>query len=166
MTTVTTTFLEMRSPDQLRAKCCADPRFRIAEVTTPLWQFNRFLYCTVGEPYRWFEKRTWTDQQWREYAESPALRTFAAYHDGTPAGYFELRHDDAGDVQIQYFGLLPAFVGKGFGGPLLTSAIREAWKMAPSRVWVHTCTLDHPQALANYQARGMQIYRVETKEID
>lgn len=166
MTTVTTTYLEMHSVDDLRPKRCDDPRFRIDEATTPQWQFNCFLYCAVGERWRWLEKRSWTEQQWREYVESGRLRTFAAYYDGSPAGYFELRRDDKDDVQIEYFGLLPEFVGRGFGGALLTGALEAAWAMQPSRVWVHTCTLDHPAALANYQARGMKSYRVETKEID
>ncbi len=68
--------------------------------------------------------------------------------------------------EIAYFGLLPEFIGRGLGGALLTSAIEEAWRMSPSitRVWVHTCTCDHPSALANYQARGMVIYKRETAE--
>jgi len=85
------------------------------------------------------------------------------YYDGSPAGYHELRQDDGDGVEIAYFGLLPAFIGRGFGGALLTHALDEAWRMEPTRVWVHTCTLDHPAALANYQARGMKIYRVETQ---
>jgi GNAT superfamily N-acetyltransferase len=165
MTTVTTTYLEMLSPGELRAKRCADPRFRIDEATTPQWQFNRFLYGAVGEPWRWIEKQGWSDEQWRSYVESDRLRTFAAYYDGSPAGYYELRRDEEGGVQIEYFGLLPAFVGRDFGGALLTSALEQAWAMNPSRVWVHTCTLDHPAALANYQARGMTVYRVETKDV-
>ncbi len=166
MTTVITTHLEMHSRDELRAKRCNDPRFRIDEATTPQWQFNRFLYCAVGDSWRWLEKRTWSEEQWRSYVETNRLRTFAAYYDGSPAGYYELRLDDEGGVQIEYLGLLPAFVGRGFGGALLTSALEQAWASNPARVWVHTCTLDHPAALSNYQARGMTVYRVETKEME
>jgi GNAT superfamily N-acetyltransferase len=94
------------------------------------------------------------------------LRTFVAYYDNSLAGYYELRRDDEGGVEIAYFGLLPEFIGRGLGGALLTSAIEEAWQMLSlvSRVWVHTCNLDHPAALANYQARGMAIYKQETTE--
>ena len=166
MTTVITTHLEMHSRDELRAKRCNDPRFRIDEATTPQWQFNRFLYCAVGDSWRWLEKRTWSEEQWRSYVETDRLRTFAAYYDGSPAGYYELRRDDESGIQIEYFGLLPAFVGRGFGGALLTSALEQAWSGNPARVWVHTCTLDHPAALSNYQARGMTVYRVETKEME
>jgi ribosomal protein S18 acetylase RimI-like enzyme len=162
--TVTTTYLEMRTPEELRPKRLADPRFRIEAVASPDWQLNRFLYCAVGEPWQWLEKRTWTEGQWRDYVHSDRLCTFVAYYDASLAGYYELRRDDEGGIEIVYFGLLPEFVGKGFGSALLTSALEEAWRMAPARVWLHTCSLDHPAALANYQARGMKVYRVETKE--
>jgi GNAT superfamily N-acetyltransferase len=93
------------------------------------------------------------------------LCTFAGYHDDALAGYYELRQDDDGGVEIAYFGLLPEFIGRGLGGALLTSAIEVAWSprggIVPTRVWVHTCNRDHPQALANYQARGMIVYKVE-----
>jgi GNAT superfamily N-acetyltransferase len=164
MPLVTTTYLEMLSPKDLRPKRGADPRFRIGEATVKQWRFNRFLYFAVGEDWAWFDKRGWSDAQWQEYAESERLRTFIATYDASPAGYYELRRDDDGGVEIAYFGLLPAFIGKGFGGALLTGAIEDAWKMQPARVWVHTCTLDHPSALPNYQARGLRVYKEETRE--
>ena len=157
-----TSYLEMRSPGQLRPKR-ADSRFQVREKTERDWRFNRDLYFRVGEQWDWIDKRPWTNQQWREYATAPELRTFGGYYDDQLAGYYELRRDDSGGVEIAYFGLLPEFIGRGFGGALLTSAIEEAWRMSPkpSRVWVHTCNRDHPQALANYQSRGMVIYEVE-----
>jgi GNAT superfamily N-acetyltransferase len=162
-----TTYLEMRSPEQLRPKRCADAKFQTREQKQPNWVFNRDLYFAVGEQWQWIDKRPWTDDQWNEYAAGPELRTFAAYYDGKLAGYYELLNNDEGAVEIAYFGLLPEFIGRGLGGALLTSAIEEAWSpesirgIAPKRVWVHTCTLDHPQALANYQARGMIVYKIE-----
>jgi len=157
-----TTYLEMRSPNQLRPKR-ADGRFQVREKTERDWRFNRDLYFRVGEQWDWNDRRPWTDGQWKEYATVPELRTFAGYHDDVLAGYYELRRDTADGVEIEYFGLLPQFIGRGLGGALLTSAIERAWHMGPnpSRVWVHTCNRDHPQALANYQARGMVIYKVE-----
>ena len=162
MSTVTT-YLEMRSPDPLRPARCADKRFQIRQKKEPDWRFNRDLYLAVGESWSWNDKRSWTDEQWKEYGLTPELRTFGAYYGDALAGYYELRSDNEGTVEIAYFGLLPEFFGRGFGGALLTSAIEEAWRMSPSitRVWVHTCTRDHPRALANYQARGMAIYQVK-----
>ena len=154
----------MRSPEQLRPKR-ADSRFQVREQTDRDWRFNRDLYFAVGGQWQWVDKRPWTDQQWKEYASQPGLRAFAAYGEGELVGYYELRSDAEGGVEIAYFGLLLQFVGRGLGGALLTSAIEEGWKMSPKRVWVHTCNRDHPQALANYQARGMVIYKVEETEI-
>ena len=164
MPPVTITYLEMRSLAELRPKRCGDERFWVGECTVKQWEFNRFLYLTVGAPWAWNDKRSWTDEQWREYAESDRLRTFAAFHDGSPAGYYELYRGENPEIEIAYFGLLPAFYGRGLGGALLTSALEEAWRSQPTRVWVHTCTLDHPAAVRNYQARGMTIYKVETNE--
>jgi GNAT superfamily N-acetyltransferase len=159
-----TMYLEMRSQDQLSPKR-ASQRFQVREETERDWGLNRDLYFRVGEKWDWVDKRPWTDDQWKEYAKSPELRTFAGYCDGVLAGYYELRQDTEGGIEIAYFGLLPEFIGRGLGGALLTSAIEEAWSgsdgIAPVRVWVHTCNRDHPQALANYQARGMRVYKVE-----
>jgi GNAT superfamily N-acetyltransferase len=162
MPSLITTYLEMRSPAQLLPKR-ADARFQVREQAQRDWRFNRDLYFGVGEQWRWIDKRPWTDEQWKEYAASPKLRTFAACYDDALAGYYELRRDNEGSVEIAYFGLLPEFIGRGLGGALLTSAIEEAWSWspAPSRVWVHTCNRDHPQALANYRARGLVVYKVE-----
>src|SRR3954466_15439844 len=110
----TITYLEMRSPADLRPKRCGDPRFAIRECTVKQWAFNRFLYCTVGEAWAWNDRRVWTDEQWRAHAEGDALRTFAAYYDGSPAGFYELLQDDGLEVEIRIFGLLPAFYGRGF----------------------------------------------------
>ena len=164
MSSLVTTYLEMRSADQLRPKR-VDGRFEVRERKERNWVFNRDLYLNVGEQWQWIDKRPWTDEQWKEYAAIPELRTFAAYFDNALAGYYELRCDDQSGVEIAYFGLLPDFIARGLGGALLTSAIELAWTrhggITPKRVWVHTCNRDHPQALANYQARGMVVYRIE-----
>jgi GNAT superfamily N-acetyltransferase len=161
---IVTTYLEMHSPDQLRPKRSTDTRFHIQEKIERDWRFNRNLYLAVGQMWSWNDKRVWSDEQWKEYGLAPELRTFAAHYDELLAGYYELRRDDTGGVEIAYFGLLPDFISRGLGGPLLTSAIESAWQMSASinRVWVHTCNLDHPAALSNYQARGMVIYKRET----
>jgi GNAT superfamily N-acetyltransferase len=161
MTAITTTYLEMTDAAQLCPRACADARFRILEATEKQWRFNRFLYVFIGSEWAWRDKLSWTDEQWRSYVEDDRLRTFVAYYDGSPAGYFELSEREQ-EVEIAYFGLAPSFIGRGFGGPLLTRAIEEAWKAGPTRVWVHTCNLDHDAALANYQARGMVVYKTET----
>jgi GNAT superfamily N-acetyltransferase len=161
MTPVTTTYLEIKDPAQLRPRYSNDPRFRILEATARQWRFNRFLYEFVGAEWAWRDKLSWTEEQWRAYVADEHVRTFVAYYDGSPAGYFELVRRGQ-EEEIIYFGLASSFIGRGLGGPLLTRAIEEAWKQGPCRVWVHTCSLDHAAALANYQARGMVVYKTET----
>ncbi len=166
MKLVTVTYLEMRSPTDFKPKPCVDSRFRVAEATVKQWEFNRFLYLLVGRDWHWIDKRAWNEPEWKHYAESDSLKTFVAYYDGSVAGYYEMRPDRTGGIEIAILGLCPRFVGRGFGGPLLTSALQEAWRLRPNRVWLHTCSLDHPAALPNYRARGLTVYRVETVEVN
>src|SRR5256886_11390071 len=133
MEPLVTTYLEMRSLEQFLPKRCGDVRFQIREERERDWRLNRDLYFRVGDQWEWIDKRPWTDAQWQDYATTPELRTFAAYYDDSLAGYYELRRDTEGGVEIAYFGLLPEFIGRGLGGVLLTSAIEEAWRMSPDR---------------------------------
>lgn len=158
---VTTWSLEMTSPTQLIHKPIPTPDFVINECREKRFSFNRFLYSYVGQPWQWTDKLVWSDEQWCHYAENDNLRLWVGYYRGSPAGYFELQNI-AGEVEIAYFGLAESFIGKGLGGALLSAAIAEAWSWGAKRVWVHTCTLDHPRALQNYQSRGLQIFREET----
>jgi GNAT superfamily N-acetyltransferase len=161
---VTITYLEMLSPSDLTPKRTPDERFRICEILPPRWEFNRSSYVAAGKDWSWTDKLGWTDAQWKAYAESPNMRTFGAYLGAAQAGYYELNQDESLDIEIAYFGLLPEFLGLGFGGAMLTHALQTAWMMQPQRVWVHTCSLDHPAALKNYLARGMRIYKEENKK--
>lgn len=160
--TITVSYLVMYDPDQLRPRYLDDPRLQISPVAPARGEFNQSMYRSIGADWSWKGKRDWDAARWRAYAEAPGLYTFAASYAGEPAGYFELRQDPHGGIEIAYFGLLPGFIGKGLGGAMLSSALEHAWQLGPDRVWVHTCTLDHPAALANYQARGMRIYRRDT----
>ena len=163
MQSVTITYLEMHSPKALRPKPCTDPRFSVHEPLVKQWEYNRLLYRLVGSDWQWTDKNPWSEEQWRAYAESEALRTLVAHYDRSVAGYYELKRDPAGAIEIAIFGLVPQFIGRGLGGALLTHALETAWREKPKRVWLHTCNLDHPAALANYQARGMSVYKTETR---
>src|SRR5262249_3986155 len=151
-TKLTTYHLEMTDPKDFRptARRRADLEIRQAEIPCP--ELNRFFYATVGGNWFWLDRLAWPYEQWLNYVNRPELKPWYALFSGTPAGYFELESQPASGVEIVYFGLLPQFVGQGLGGPLLSAAIERAWHMNAKRVWVHTCTLDHPSALANYQA--------------
>ncbi|GAA4604192.1 GNAT superfamily N-acetyltransferase [Actinoplanes octamycinicus] len=140
-----------------------------AEIPSP--ELSRFLYTAVGGDWTWTDRLPWTWQQWQDHLDRPGVETWVAYVRGTPAGYIELDGSQPGAVEVTYFGLLPQFAGKRIGGFLLTTALEKAWSLrtrwpdlAPvERVWLHTCSLDGPTALANYQARGLTIYRTETE---
>ena len=165
MAEVTVWYLQQDEPAQLQP--ASDPGgLDIREAKVRQWRVNRFLYELVGGPWQWVDKLPWGEQQWREYAERESLRTWIAHVEGSPAGYFELEKRDDGSVEICYFGLAEPFFGKGLGGFLLTRAIEEAWGWGASRVTVNTCSLDHPAALSNYQARGFNLLRTETRQQD
>jgi GNAT superfamily N-acetyltransferase len=161
-TPVTTYYLEMLDPQHLRPKRSPRSDVALVRIDPPMPELNRFFYATVGGDWHWTYRLPWTYQHWRDYLNRPELETWMLSARGIPAGYFELELQPENDVEIAYFGLLPSFVGGGLGSHLLTCAIERGWGMGARRVWVHTCTLDHPLALVNYQARGMNLYKQTT----
>lgn len=170
MATVHTTYLEQSHPSDLRpARPPANVDVVRAEIPVPA--FSRWLYATVGGDHQWTDRLSWTPERWRTWLERAGSETWVACCRGTPAGFVELDAQPDGVVEIAYFGLLPEFIGRGIGGYLLTVGLARAWDLAArwpgreptKRVWVHTCTLDGPHALPNYQARGLRVYR-ETEE--
>lgn len=156
---VTTWFLEMRDPAQLRPGRCDNPRLTVTQAEIPSPELSRFLYTSVGGSWYWCDRLSWSYDSWMAYLDRAEVQTWVAYLAGTPAGYIELEAKPDCTVEIAYFGLLKPFIGQGIGGYLLTRGIQQAWAMGAQRVWVHTCSLDGPHALANYQARGLQIYQ-------
>tara|TARA_B100001964_G_scaffold110999_1_gene123967 strand:- start:437 stop:1006 length:570 start_codon:yes stop_codon:yes gene_type:complete len=129
-------------------------------VESPLPELNRFLYVTVGAPWVWYMRLPWSYKEWQDYL-GENIQTWIAYQGATPIGYFELDLQPQASVEVAYFGLIPEFIGMGFGKALLQDAINKAWDLGGNRVWLHTCTLDHPQALNNYLARGFTIFKEE-----
>lgn len=161
---VTTYYLEMNAPDQLRPARAVGAEFEVRQARIPAPELNRFLYTAVGGEWFWIDRLSWTYEQWLDYLSRPDVETWVGYLDGTPAGYFELERQTGDVVELAYFGLLPQFIGRGLGGLLLTKAIERAWALGARRVWLHTCTLDSPVALAGYKARGFRVYREDTEE--
>lgn len=162
--TVRVTYLQMLSVEAIRPSASA-PRDVVvtrAEAASP--EFGRFLYTAVGGAWYWRDRLAWTWEEWLARLSNPNVEIWALYSRGTPAGYFELEAQPNRSVQLIYFGLVRSFVGQGLGGYLLTKAIERAWAMRPevARVWVHTCSLDHPSALPNYLARGFKVFTEET----
>lgn len=159
------TYLEMTDPSALDGAPAPDAGAIVerADGAPPsLW---RYLYTEVGRPYHWVDRLAWTDDEVAAYLSDPALELWVLRVNGEAGGYFELlRHAD-GAVEIAYFGLLPAFVGRGLGKFLLTQAVQRAWARGAARVWLHTSSLDHSSALPNYLARGFSIWKQEIYEV-
>lgn len=154
-----TYYLEMTSASELQEKPQRHD-LQIIECEVPQAEFNRFLYKLVGTSWEWGDLDSWSSSEWRALVEQECHRTWVAYHRGAIAGYYELYRPDGCNCEIRYFGLAPQFLGCGFGGALLSHAVRSAWEwQGTERVWVHTCTFDHPAALGNYQARGFRVFK-------
>lgn len=155
---VTTWYLEMLDPARLRPRLIEHPDLEVRQAQIPCAEFSRFLYTSVGSQWHWYSRLDWSSDRWLAYLSQADIETWVAYVAGTPAGYIELGKHANGDVEINYFGLLPQFIGQGFGGHLLTVGVQRAWAMETSRVWVHTCSLDGPYAYKNYKSRGFVLY--------
>lgn len=165
MTTESVTIWHLQMLDASEHQPAALPAtLSINEAQLKQFQVNRFLYSLVGNDYQWHDKLNWDDARWKEYAERDTLRTWIAYNQGSIAGYFELELQAEKSVELAYFGLAPSSIGQGFGKAMLSHAISCAWQWdSPERLWVNTCSLDHPHALKNYQQRGFQIFKQETE---
>lgn len=154
---LTTTYLHMTKRNQFRPAYIDGSHFNIYQMETPDVNFYRFLYGSVGEKWAWRERNLLSDGELHNLLLKAEV--YVLYTGGTPAGYIELAPQGE-STEIAYFGLRPQFQGKGFGKHLLSVGIAQAWAGGAKRVWLHTCSLDGPYALENYQKRGFQIYDV------
>lgn len=164
---VVITHLEL-APADFKPKRSPRPDVSFSHVTTPVPELNRFFYAAIGGQWFWLDRRPWSLARWTEHlADQNRIDTWILSVGGVPAGYVELERKDAGTVEIDYLGLLSAFIGGGLGAHLLTCGVERAIEMGASKVLVNTCNLDHPKARANYEARGFRAVRTEvkTKEI-
>ncbi|HET6584661.1 MAG TPA: GNAT family N-acetyltransferase [Nannocystaceae bacterium] len=158
------TYLEMRSRPR-RHSHDVERTVALMRAVHPPLHFYRYLYETVGAPWLWYERRVMDDDELSAIVHDEAVEIFVLYADGCPAGYAELDCRSMPDVELAYCGLVPDFIGEGLGVYLVDHAVELAWQHEPERVWVHTCTLDHPRALLVYQRAGFQPIREETKII-
>ena len=154
------TYLEMRESRPTEAAPAPDGAYveRLERCPPELY---RQLYAEVGRAWSWFDRLWWTDDELAAHLGRPEVSIRVLHLNGTPAGYYELvRHPDR-SVEIGYFGLMPHAIGRGLGRWLLGQAVRDAWSGRPERVWLHTCTLDHPAALPNYLRAGFVVTGTE-----
>ena len=159
-------YLEIKSLNQLSEIKKSADNYSLNQVIPNDFQLNKFFYKQIGKNYQWVDRLIWTDKNWIEYVSSPNLFTFVLKNNDDIAGFFELMyHKDKLETEIAYFGLLKEYIGKKLGGYMLSEAIKKSFSYNVKRVWAHTCSLDHKNALKNYLSRGMKIYNTETVNI-
>ena len=158
-------FLELKNIKNLKFNSIKQNKFIIKKIE-PNFQLNKFFYKQVGKNHRWIDRLSWTDEKWINFISNQNLETYIISVSKNLAGFFELLHNpELKETEISYFGLLEDYIGKGIGGYALSEAIKKSFEKDIKRVWLHTCTLDHPNALKNYIARGMTVFKRENINI-
>ena len=156
-------YLEIKSLQDLKKVSRPSEDYSINLLDPINFQLNKFFYKNIGKNHKWVDRLAWIDNQWIDYVSDKKVKTYVLKHKNDLAGFFELMfHPKKKEAEIAYFGLLEEYQNKKLGSYLLCEAIEISFDNDINRVWVHTCTLDHKNALNNYVARGMKIFKTET----
>ena len=156
-------YLEIQSLDDLVESKNPSDEFLVKLINPANFQLNKFFYKNIGKKHRWVDRLVWTDKQWIDYTVDKKVKTYVLKKQEDLVGYYELILNlDQKETEIAYFGILEEYQNQKLGSFLLTSAIKNSFLSNPNRVWVHTCSLDHRNALNNYISRGMKIFKKET----
>ena len=156
-------YLEISYLEDLKDSTNLSDHYSINLVDPVDFQLNKFFYKKIGKSHHWVDRLVWDEKQWQDYVSDKKVKTYVLKEKNELAGYFELiLHADKNEVEIAYLGLLEEYQNKKLGSYLLSAAIKNSFKENPKRVWVHTCSLDHKNALNNYIARGMKVFKTET----
>ena len=159
-------YLEINSIQDLIEATKPDENYSLSLLEPTNFQLNKFFYKNIGKKHKWVDRLVWTEAQWIDYVSSKKVSTYILKFKNNLAGFFELIfHEEKKEIEIAYFGLLEEFHNKKLGSFLLSEAIKKSFKDSIERVWVHTCSLDHKNALNNYVARGMKIFKTETIKV-
>ena len=159
-------YLEINSINDLNKVVKPNEDYSLNLLKPINFQLNKFFYKNIGKNHKWIDRLVWTETQWIDYVSNKNVETYVFKLKNDLAGFFELiSHSEKKEVEIAYFGLLEEFQNKKLGSYLLSEAIQKSFKDNVNRVWVHTCSLDHKNALNNYIARGMKIFKTETIKI-
>ena len=155
-------YLHLISRNDLIPSNCKEKNLEVIPEKEPTVDFCKFLYKEVGRDFFWRDRLKWSDQDWLNYISNDFFKLYILKQNNELAGYYELLYDPKiPSMEIPYFGIFKEFFGKGIGGYLLTDAILTSFNQKINKVWVHTCTLDHSNALKNYLARGMKVFKKE-----
>mgnify|MGYP001260364497 CR=1 FL=1 len=156
-------YLEINTLKDLKEVKNISKNYSIKLINPSNFQLNKFFYKNIGKEHQWIDRLIWTENQWINYVSSKNVKTYVLNDKSNLAGFFELIfHVEKKEIEIAYFGLLEEFRNKKLGSYLLSEAIKKSFLNDIKRVWAHTCSLDHKNALNNYIARGMKIFKTET----
>ena len=155
-------YLEINSLEELKDKKKPSEDYSLILVDPMNFQLNKFFYKNVGKKHKWVDRLLWSEEQWINYVSNRNVKTYVLKKKDNFVGFFELiTHLENNEVEIAYFGILEEYQNKKLGSFLLSEAIKKSFKKNINRVWLHTCSLDHKNALNNYIARGMKIFKEE-----
>ena len=159
-------YLEIKSLDDLNEGFKPSNDYSLKLITPINFQLNKFFYKNIGKKHKWVDRLSWSEEKWIDYLSSEKVRTYMFKFKDELVGFFELIfHIESNETEIAYFGILEEYQNKKLGSFLLSEAIKKSFEKNILRVWVHTCSLDHKNALGNYISRGMKIFKTETLNI-
>ena len=153
-------YFEITSIKNLKGKNKPSDKIFLELLDNKNFELNKFFYKQIGKKHQWIDRLVWQDKDWIKHVSNENLKTYILKEDEELVGFFELIFDK-NECEIAYFGILEEYIGKSLGGYLLSEAIKIAFEKKMKRIWVHTCSLDHPNAFLNYKARGMKIFKTE-----
>jgi len=159
-------FLEISSIKDLTFSKCLERNLFIKKENKSNKDLPKFLYKEIGKDYNWKDRLNWSDNDWVRLISNPNYELYTIFKNEDLVGYYELIFDEYKNFEIAYFGIFKEYFDKKIGSNLLCHAIENSFSKGAKRVWVHTCTLDHPNALKNYIARGMKVFKSEELNID
>ena len=159
-------YLEINSLKDLQESKKPSDDYIIKLIEPTDFQLNKFFYKNIGKKHKWIDRLIWSEEQWIKYVSSKNVKTFVLKNNKDLVGFFELIiHFEKKEVEIAYFGILEEYQNKKLGSFLLSDAIKKSFHENVDRVWLHTCSLDHKNALNNYLSRGMKIFKSEIVKI-
>ena len=159
-------YLEISYLEDLKDSTNLSDHYSINLVDPINFQLNKFFYKTIGKNHKWKDRLSWSEEKWISYVSSEKVKTYVFKFKDDLVGFFELIfHLEKKETEIAYFGILEEYQNKKLGSYLLSEAVKKSFQSNISRVWVHTCSLDHKNALNNYISRGMKIFKTEILNI-
>ena len=159
-------YLEIKNIEELKKVNLENNELKVKLLKKIDFNLNKFFYKQIGQNHRWTDRLSWNDNMWVNYVSDQSVNTFVLMHNKNLAGYFErIYNKQSNEFEIAYFGILYEYRNKKFGAYLLSKAIELSFKDGAKRVWVHTCTFDHKNAIKNYLSRGMKIFKEEKIKI-